>query len=77
MAKYTYEDIIINPEDKRLEGAIGKEVYCDDTPFDVLKGANRNKGAGSLSKIDTEQLSRQRRKHIQVISIGGYHIEQI
>ena len=54
--KYTYKDIIIDPRDPRLEGAIGKEVYCDDTPFDVLKGANRNKGAGSLSKIDTEQV---------------------
>ena len=29
--KYTYEDIIINPKDKRLNGAIGKEVYLDQT----------------------------------------------
>ena len=27
MAEYTYEDIIMDPEDPRLEGAIGKECY--------------------------------------------------
>ena len=32
---------------------------------------------GVKKKSIAEQLSRQRRKHIQVISIGGYHIEQI
>ena len=54
--KYTYEDIIINPNDKRLNGAIGKEVYCNDTPFDVLQGANENKGTGILTKIDRAQV---------------------
>ena len=27
MAEYTYEDIIMDPNDPRLEGAIGKECY--------------------------------------------------
>ena len=40
--KYTYEDIIINPNDKRLEGAVGKEVYLETSAIDVLKQANEN-----------------------------------
>ena len=55
-SKYTYYDIIIDPRDPRLEGAIGKEVYCNDTPFDVLQGANENKGTGILTKIDRAQV---------------------
>ena len=54
--KYTYADVIIDPNDKRLEGAIGKEVYYSDLPFDVLQGANNNLGVVTLSKIDTEQV---------------------
>ena len=55
--KYTYEDIIINPEDKRLEGAIGKEVYYNDLPFDVLQDANKNGEVGIFSEIDKAQDS--------------------
>lgn len=40
--KYTYEDIIINPNDKRLEGAIGKQVYYGDIPPFVLEDANHD-----------------------------------
>ena len=40
--KYTYEDIIINPNDPRLENAIGKEVYYGDIPSLVLDDANNN-----------------------------------
>lgn len=54
--KYTYKDIIIDPNDKRLEGAIGKEVYYNDLPFDVLKDANKNEKTGILSKIESEQV---------------------
>ena len=32
MAEYTYEDIIMDPDDPRLEGAIGKECYFSDFP---------------------------------------------
>ena len=53
--KYTYANIIIDPNDKRLEGAIGKEVYYDDTPFDVLQDANKNGEVGIFSKIDKTQ----------------------
>lgn len=39
MAEYTYEDIIMDPEDPRLEGAIGKECYFSDYPKDLLRKA--------------------------------------
>lgn len=42
MAEYTYADIIMDPEDPRLEGAIGKECYFSDYPKKVLDGARNN-----------------------------------
>lgn len=43
MAKYTYEDIIINPEDPRLE--IGAEYYYCYNPLYCLLRANNNEVA--------------------------------
>ena len=48
MVEYTYEDIIMNPEDPRLEGAIGKECYFSDYPKQLLNGARNN----SLEYLD-------------------------
>lgn len=42
MAEYTYKDIIIDPDDPRLEGAIGKECYFSDFPKKVLNDARNN-----------------------------------
>ena len=42
MAEYTYEDIIMDPEDPRLEGAIGKECFFSDYPKQLLNGARNN-----------------------------------
>lgn len=42
MAEYTYEDIIMDPEDHRLEGAIGKECYFSEYPKRLLNGARNN-----------------------------------
>ena len=42
MAEYTYEDIIMDPEDPRLEGAIGKECYFSDYPKKPLEGVRYN-----------------------------------
>ena len=47
MAEYTYEDIIMDPEDPRLEGAIGKECYFSDYPKKLLDSA-RNNSSGYL-----------------------------
>ena len=48
MTEYTYEDIIMDPEDPRLEGAIGKECYFSDYPKQLLNGARNN----SLEYLD-------------------------
>ena len=42
MAEYTYEDIIMDPKDPRLEGAIGKECYFSDYPKKLLNSAIYN-----------------------------------
>ena len=47
MVEYTYEDIIMDPEDPRLEGAIGKECYFSDYPKKLLDSA-RNNSSGYL-----------------------------
>lgn len=45
MADYTYKDIIIDPEDPRIE--IGAEYYSGDTPADCIALANSDKFDGS------------------------------
>lgn len=42
MVEYTYKDIIIDPNDPRLEGAIGKECYFADYPKLLLEDARSN-----------------------------------
>ncbi len=49
--KYTYKDIIIDPRDPRLEGAIGKKVYACDLTLGVLQEANGNYNSKILNKI--------------------------
>lgn len=38
--KYTWNNIIINPHDKKAESAIGRECYFDNNPGSVLGRAN-------------------------------------
>ena len=47
MSEYSYNDIIMDPEDPRLEGAIGKECYFSDYPKKLLDSA-RNNSSGYL-----------------------------
>ena len=42
MSEYSYNDIIMDPEDPRLEGAIGKECYFSDYPKKLLNSAIYN-----------------------------------
>ena len=42
MVKYTWDDVIVNPNDTRLKGAIGKYVYYAITPFECIRLANNN-----------------------------------
>ena len=52
MAEYTYTDVIINPEDPRVE--IGAEYYVSDFPKDVLCHANNDIYIGTLKGVDAE-----------------------
>ena len=54
MAEYTYEDIIMEPEDPRLEGAIGKVCYFSDYPKNVLYYARNNSTVDRLKSINKE-----------------------
>lgn len=54
MAEYTYKDIIMDPEDPRLEGAIGKECWLSDYPKEVLDYARNNLKEFRLKSIDKE-----------------------
>ena len=47
MSEYSYNDIIMDAEDPRLEGAIGKECYFSDYPKKLLDSA-RNNSSGYL-----------------------------
>ena len=55
MAEYTYEDIIMDPEDPRLEGAIGKECYLSDFPKIALDVARNNSTIDRLKRIAKEE----------------------
>ena len=48
--KYTYKDVIIDPEDPRVE--IGKEYYFGDFPKEALEYANKNGRGALLEDID-------------------------
>lgn len=55
MAEYTYEDIIINPKDSRVE--IGAEYWFCDCPNDTIKRLNNAKAAknGHLSSVKSNE----------------------
>ena len=42
MSEYSYNDIIMDPDDPRLEGTIGKECYFSDCPTKLLESARYN-----------------------------------
>ena len=56
MAEYTYEDIIMDPDDPRLEGAIGKECYFSNYPREALKHAINNTIKYRLKSINKEEI---------------------
>ena len=57
MAEYTYEDIIMDPEDPRLEGAIGKKCYLSDCPKIALDYARNNSLPDRLKSINKESAA--------------------
>ena len=52
MAEYTYKDVIIDPEDPRVE--IGKEYYFGDNPAEVLRHARKDKDASVLQSVEKD-----------------------
>lgn len=52
MAEYTYKDVIIDPNDERVE--IGAEYYYHDYPKGVLDEANRDGRSGKLNRINSD-----------------------
>ena len=57
MIEYGFEDIIINPEDPRLEGAIGKKCYLSDCPKIALDYARNNSSTDRLKSINKESAA--------------------
>ena len=55
MSEYTYEDIIMDPNDPRLEDAIGKECWLSDYPKEVLDYARNNLKEFRLKSIEKEE----------------------
>lgn len=53
--KYTYEDVIIDPEDPRVE--IGKEYYLNDIPSVLLREAREGVGSRILKDVQKDQDS--------------------
>lgn len=53
--KYTYADVIIDPEDPRVE--IGKEYYCSCYPSGGLNLANMGIGYQELVRVDKDYNS--------------------
>lgn len=52
MAEYTYKDVIIDPNDPRVE--IRKEYYFGDSPAEVLRHARKDKDASVLQSVEKD-----------------------
>ena len=52
MIEYTRKDIIMDPNDPRLEGAIGKKVYCSSDINLTLQRANYNEYEMTLTQVE-------------------------
>ena len=52
MIEYTRKDIIMDPNDPRLEGAIGKKVYSSSDINLVLNRANNNEYEMTLTQVE-------------------------
>lgn len=54
MDKYTYADVIIDPDDPRVE--IGAEYYYNDYPAKTINDANIDYGSGFLKNINKSDI---------------------
>lgn len=53
MVEYTWDDIIINPNDERLKDAINKECYFSNQPNFILVGIDKNYESKLINVYDT------------------------
>ena len=70
MIEYTRKDIIMDPNDPRLEGAIGKKVYCSSDINLILQRANDNEYERTLTQVedvDSEPFT--------VVDMDGYELD--
>lgn len=56
MDKYSYNDVIIDPNDPRVE--IGKDYYFADYPFEVIGKAQRDEKAKKLVCVNNQEYFR-------------------
>lgn len=56
MSEYTYKDVIIDPEDPRVE--IGKEYFYGDTPRNVITRANHKDAIAYLANLEAVDVDR-------------------
>lgn len=49
--RYSYDDVIINPNDFRLPNAKGAKCYFGDSPYTLLSCANKSMGASSIPSV--------------------------
>ena len=54
--KYTYADVIIDPNDKRLKNAIGKKVYLETSALAILRQANEKGIPDILTAINKDEF---------------------
>lgn len=54
MPEYTYKDVIIDPNDPRVE--IGAEYYYNDYPARTIKDAKNDYGSGILKNINKSEI---------------------
>ena len=88
MEKYTWDDVIINPNSEQAKSCIGKEVYCADSPHYCLEKANGNdvddtsptykvleEGSATQTKEELIQLASRQQKFIQGLEAALIRIE--
>ncbi len=54
--KYTLKDVIVDPNDPRLEGALGKECYVSNFPYIVVSEANSDEYSTILVGISESSI---------------------
>lgn len=57
MKEYTYDNLIVNPNQEGIESLIGKEVYYSDIPLYCIRSANENYKIGILREVRNDEAA--------------------